>query len=171
MSDEQPRGRRPRRWWPVVAVLLLALVVTRSFFFEPFKTEGPSMEPTLRSGDQVLVEKRAYRDDLPRRGDLVVFHAPRTGEVTLKRAIGLPGDTVAIEDGVLVVDGRRQHESYADPDAIDSVYFGPVRVRPGTVFLLGDNRLDSRDSRDFGAVAQGELIGRVRGLIWPPSRW
>lgn len=171
MSDEKPRGRRPRRWWPAGLVLVLALVVTRVFFFEPFKTDGGSMEPTFRSGDQVLVEKRAYRHDLPRRGDLVVFRAPRTGDVTLKRAIGLPGDTVAIEDGRLVIDGRRQNESYSDPDAIDSVYFGPVRVRPGTVFFLGDNRLDSRDSRDFGAVAKNDLIGRVRGLIWPPGRW
>ena len=95
---------------------------------------------------------------------------PRTGDVTLKRAIGLPGDSVAIEDGRLVVNGRRQREPYTDPDAIDSVFFGPVRVRPGTVFFLGDNRLDSRDSRDFGAVAAGDLIGRVRGVVWPPSR-
>jgi signal peptidase I len=119
----------------------------------------------------VLVDKRAYRDGLPRRGDLVVFHRPRSGEVTLKRAIGLPGDTVAIEDGFLVVDGRRRHESYADPDAIDSVYFGPVRVPPGHVFFIGDNRLDSRDSRDFGAVDRRQIIGRVRGVLWPPARW
>jgi signal peptidase I len=171
MDAEQASRRRPRRWWPLVLVLVAAVVVARVFFVEPFKTEGGSMEPTLRSGDQVLVDKRAYRDGLPRRGDLVVFHAPDSGSVTLKRAIGLPGDAVAIEDGVLVVNGHRKVESYADPDAIDSVYFGPVRVRPGTVFFLGDNRLDSRDSRDFGAVAKHDLIGRVRGLIWPPSRW
>ncbi len=171
MTGAPEGGRRRRRWWPFVAVLVLVLVVARVFFVEPFRTDGVSMVPTLQSGDQVLVDKRAYRDDLPKRRDLVVFHAPRTGDVTLKRAIGLPGDTVAIEDGVLVVNGRRQVESYADPDKIDSVYFGPVRVRPGTVFLLGDNRLDSRDSRDFGAVARGDLIGRVRGLIWPPSHW
>jgi len=152
-------------------VLVAALVVARVFFVEPFRTDGGSMLPTLRSGDQVLVDKRAYRHALPQRGDLVVFHRPGSGDVTLKRAIGLPGDTVGIEDGVLVVNGRRRHEAYADPKAIDSVYFGPVRVRPGTVFVLGDNRLDSLDSRDFGAVTQRELIGRVRGLIWPPSRW
>jgi len=164
--------RRRRRLWPALLVVAALVVTARVFFFEPFKTDGLSMVPTLRSGDQVLVDKRAYRGSkLPQRGDLVVFHAPRTGDVTLKRAIGLPGDTVGIEDGVLVVNGRRQVEPYADPEAIDSVYFGPVRVRPGTVFLLGDNRLDSRDSRDFGSVAGGELIGRVRGLIWPPSRW
>ncbi len=149
---------------------MLALVAVRVFLLEPFRTDGVSMVPTLRSGDQVLVDKRAYRDALPRRRDLVVFHAP-DGAVTLKRAIGLPGDTVSIEDGVLIVNGRRQVEPYANPDAIDSVYFGPVRVRPGAVFFLGDNRLDSRDSRDFGAVARRALIGRVRGLIWPPSRW
>jgi signal peptidase I len=160
-----------RWWWVVLAVVAAALVVTRVFFFEPFRTDGPSMAPTLHSGDQVLVDKRAYRHRLPRRGDLVVFRAPRTGDVTLKRAIGLPGDSVAIEDGRLVVNGRRQNEPYTDPDAIDSVFFGPVRVRPGTVFFLGDNRLDSTDSRDFGAVPAGDLIGRVRGLIWPPSRW
>lgn len=167
-----PRRRRgPRRLWPFVLVVVVALVVARVFFVEPFKTDGASMLPTLHSGDQVLVDKRAYRHALPRRGDLVVFHRPRSGDVTLKRAIGLPGDSVGIEDGVLVVNGRPRHESYADPKSIDSVYFGPVRVRPGTVFLLGDNRLDSLDSRDFGAVRQDELIGRVRGLIWPPSRW
>jgi signal peptidase I len=59
----------------------------------------------------------------------------------------------------------------ADPEAIDSVYFGPVRVRPGTVFVLGDNRANSEDSRAFGAVPTGRLIGRVRARIWPPARW
>jgi signal peptidase I len=170
-DDDKPRARRPRRWWPFVLVVVLVLVVARVFFVEPFKTDGPSMLPTLHSGDQVLVDKRAYGGALPRLGDLVVFHRPRTGEVTLKRVVGLPGDTVGIEDGVLVVNGRHRIESYAVPDAIDSVYFGPVRVRAGTVFVLGDNRADSIDSRDFGAVTKGELIGRVRGLIWPPSRW
>ena len=129
------------------------------------------MLPTLRAGDQVLVDKRAYRDALPRRGDLVVFHAPRTGAVTLKRAIGLPGDTVAIEDGVLVLNGRRQSEPYADPEATDSVYFGPARVPAGAVFVLGDNRADSVDSRAFGAVPRGDLMGRVRVRLWPPARW
>ena len=170
-AGDTPRARRPRRHWPYVLALVLVLAVARIFFVEPFKTDGPSMLPTLHSGDQVLVDKRAYRDGLPHRGDLVVFRRPRSGEVTLKRVIGLPGDTVGIEDGVLVVNGRHRTESYADPDAIDSVYFGPVRVRAGTVFVLGDNRADSIDSRDFGAVTKGELIGRVRGLIWPPSRW
>jgi signal peptidase I len=153
----------------VAAVLLL--VPVHAFVAEPFRIQTGSMLPTLQAGDQVLVDKRAYRDRLPRRGELVVFRAPRSGDVTLKRAIGLPGDSVAIEDGVLVVNGRRQAEPYADPDAIDSVYFGPVRVPAGSVFVLGDNRADSLDSRDFGAVSRRELMGRVQVRLWPPARW
>ncbi len=169
--DKRKGERKRRRWWPLVLVIVLAIVLARAFFVEPFRIDSASMKPTLEAGDQVLVDKRAYRDGLPRRGELVVFEAPRTGEVTLKRAIGLPGDTVGLEDGVLVVNGRRQREPYADPEAIDSVYFGPVTVRRGSVFVLGDNRGDSIDSRDFGAIAQDDLIGRVRFRLWPPSRW
>jgi signal peptidase I len=170
-TGDRARGDRPRRWWPAAAAVVLAVVLARAFVAEPFRIDSGSMLPTLRAGDQVLVDKRAYRDALPRRGDLVVFHAPRTGHVTLKRAIGLPGDTVAIEDGALVVNGRRRTEPYADPDAIDSVYFGPARVPAAGVFVLGDNRADSIDSRDFGAVSRSELIGRVRVRLWPPGRW
>jgi signal peptidase I len=150
---------------------VVLLVLARAFLAEPFRIDSASMLPTLRAGDRVLVDKRAYRDALPRRGDLVVFHAPRTGDVTLKRAVGLPGDTVAIEDGVLVVNGRRRAEPYADADAIDSVYFGPARVPAGAVFVLGDNRADSIDSRAFGAVSRSRLMGRVQVRLWPPARW
>lgn len=166
MAHAPVRARRPRRLWPAVLLIVIALLLVRAFVAEPFRIDSGSMLPTLRGGEHVLVDKRAYRDALPQRGDLVVFHAPDSGDTTVKRAIGLPGDTVAIEDGVLVVNGRRQVEPYADPDAIDSVYFGPARVPPGTVFLLGDNRADSTDSRDFGAVARSELIGRVGLRLW-----
>ena len=148
-----------------MAVVVL-LVLARGFLAEPFRIDSGSMLPTLRAGDRVLVDKRAYRDALPRRGDLVVFHAPRTGDVTLKRAVGLPGDTVAIEDGVLVVNGGRRVEPYADPDAIDSVYFGPVRVPAGAVFVLGDNRADSLDSRSWGVLPHEAILGRARMVLW-----
>ena len=170
-TGDRARGDRPRRWWPAAAAVVLAVVLARAFVAEPFRIDSGSMLPTLRAGDQVLVDKRAYRDALPRRGDLVIFHAPRSGEVTLKRAIGLPGDTVAIEDGVLVVNGRRRQEPYADAHAIDSVYFGPARVPADAVFVLGDNRADSLDSRDFGAVPHRDLMGRVQVRLWPPARW
>jgi signal peptidase I len=126
------------------------------------------MLPTLRSGDSVLVEKLSHG---ARRGDLVVFHRPGNGEILLKRVVALGGDSVAIEDGALYVDGRRRHEPYANPHAIDGVYFGPVRVPRGSLFAMGDNRGDSLDSRQFGAVPVGRVIGRVVARIWPPGRW
>lgn len=151
----------------IVAVGLLCLPLVA----EPFRIPSASMAPTIQAGDHVIVDKRAYRDAVPERGELAVFHAPGAGEVTLKRVIGIPGDRVAIEDGVLMVNGRRQREPYADPASIDSEFFGPVTVRPGTVFVLGDNRADSVDSRDFGAVPTDRLIGRVAARVWPPTRW
>jgi signal peptidase I len=153
------------------AVLVGALVAIRLAVAEPFRIPSDSMKPTLVAGDHVLVDKLVYDAKMPRRGDLAVFRAPGTREIMLKRVVAVSGDTVGLEDGVLVVDGRRPREPYADAGAIDSVYFGPVRVRPGTVFVMGDNRADSRDSRDFGAVPDDELIGRVETRIWPPSRW
>jgi signal peptidase I len=160
------RARRHRLAVVVVAAAGLLLAV-RLFVAEPFAIPSQSMAPTLVRGDQVLVDKLAS----PRVGDLVVFHAPRSGEIMLKRVIARGGDTVAIEDGVLYVDGKRRAEPYTDPDAIDSVYFGPVKVARGSVFVLGDNRADSKDSRSLGSVPVGDVIGRVRARIWPPSRW
>ena len=77
----------------------------------------------------------------------------------------------AIEDGVLVVDGHPVEEPYADPESIDSVYFGPVRVPAGAVLVLGDNRANSLDSRAFGPIRADELQGRVVAVVWPPTRW
>jgi len=151
-------------------VALVVLVAARLVVAEPFGIPSDSMAPTLQRGDHVLVDKLAYRGGAPARGDLAVFEAPRTGEIMLKRVVAVGGQTVGIEDGRLVVDGRRPREPYADPDAIDSVYFGPVRVPRGTVFVLGDNRGDSTDSRTIGPVPVDDVIGRARARIWPPER-
>ena len=100
-----------------------------------------------------------------------MFHAPAGDEIMLKRVVAMEGQTVGIDDGSLVVDGHRVEEAYADPDAIDSVFFGPVRVPADSVFVMGDNRLDSEDSRTLGPVKTENLIGRARARVWPPSRW
>jgi len=170
-SGAPAAGRRRRRpsAFTIAIVLIALIVIVKLFVAEPFRIPSQSMEPTLRPGDQTLVNKLS--GDSPDRGDLVAFHAPRTGEILLKRVVAVGGDTVGLEDGVLVVDGRRVREPYADPDAIDSVYFGPVKVRPGTIFVMGDNRANSDDSRDFGAVPTDRIIGRAVARVWPPSRW
>ena len=160
-----------RRNAPLVlgALAVLLLLAIRVFVAEPFRIPSESMAPVLEPGDQALVTKIG---GAPHRGDLVAFHAPRTGEVLLKRVVAVGGDTVGLEDGVLVVNGRRPAEPYvADPDAIDSVYFGPVEVPAGSLFVLGDNRGNSEDSREFGAVPADRVIGRATARLWPPGRW
>jgi signal peptidase I len=151
-----------------IVALVAAVLAARHFVAEPFRVPSGSMLPTLRSGDSVLVEKLSRG---ARRGDLVVFHRPGNGEILLKRVVAVGGDTVALQDGALYVDGHRRHEAYANPRAIDGVYFGPVRVPRGSLFAMGDNRGDSLDSRQFGAVPDGRVIGRVVARIWPPGRW
>jgi signal peptidase I len=163
------RGRRRPSGLAVGFALIALLILVRIFVAEPFRIPTESMSPTLRPGDQALVEKLGAKS--PERGQLVAFHSPQNGEVLLKRVVAVGGDTVGLEDGVLVVNGRKIHEAYADPDAIDSVYFGPVKVRAGTIFVMGDNRANSEDSRDFGAVRTDSIIGRAVVRLWPPSRW
>jgi signal peptidase I len=150
------------------ACLIALVVLIRVFAAESVLVRSASMQPTFHAGDHVLVNKLAYRFDAPRRGDLVVFHRPRSDEVMLKRVVGVAGERVAIEDGVLSVDGRAQREPFVDHSRVDSVYFGPVRVPPGAIFVMGDQRDNSLDSRTFGAVPTDRLVGRVELRIWPP---
>jgi signal peptidase I len=153
-----------------VALLVVLVIPGRAYVAEPFAIASESMEPTLRPGDHVLVEKLSYRFGSPRRGDLVVFRTPDRSSLAVKRIVGLAGDRVAIEDGVLAINGHLQREPYVDQSRVDSVYFGPVVVPPGDVFVMGDNRADSHDSRDYGAVPQRSLIGRVLTRLWPLFR-
>jgi signal peptidase I len=105
------------------------------------------------------------------RRDVVVVPHPETGDLLVKRAVGLGGDRVAIEDGVLVVDGLVVCEPSIDPARQDGVWFGPVTVPAGEVFLMGDDRESSIDSRDFGPVPVADVVGRVGVRVWPaPGR-
>ncbi|MCU1377125.1 MAG: signal peptidase [Acidimicrobiales bacterium] len=143
------------------------LVVAWWLVAEPLRVTSVSMEPTLRAGDQLLVDKLSYRLHAPRRNDLIVFSRPGNGQLMVKRIVGLPGETVAIEDGVLVVNGRPRREPYVDQRMVDSVYFGPKTVPDDTVFVMGDNRGDSIDSRSYGPVEVEAIVGRVLWRMWP----
>jgi signal peptidase I len=150
---------------PLLAVAVLVLFGARLLVAEPFKIPSESMRPTLGAGDHVVANKLAYRFGAPRVGDVAVLRAPGTDEVVVKRIVALGGQRVEIRDGVLFVDGRPRRERFVDYDTVDGFFFGPARVARGAVFVLGDNRGDSRDSRDFGAVPRSRLIGRVDATI------
>jgi signal peptidase I len=149
-----------------MAVVVGLVVALRVFVAEPMRVPTGSMQPTLRPGDHVLLEKLGAAD----RGDLVVF-TRRDGDLFLKRVVAVSGDEVGIEDGYLVVNGHTVEEPYVDHRVLDGVYFGPVTVPPGSVFMMGDNRADSVDSRTFGPVRRDTIVGRVMVRIWPnPGR-
>jgi signal peptidase I len=148
-------------------VVLTGVLMTASFVVEPVRVRSQSMSPTLTGGDHLLIDKISARAHHPRRGDVVAFELPTTPGLLIKRVVAVAGDTVGIEDGVLVVDGRPIEEPFVDPAQMDSVYFGPVTVPDRTVFVMGDNRANSVDSRNLGPVPIGNVVGRALLRIWP----
>jgi signal peptidase I len=122
------------------------------------------MSPTLSEGDLVLLVRNG---SAMQRMEVVAVEQPDTGGLLVKRAVGLGGDQVSIEDGVLVVNGAAVCEPAVDPVRLDGVWFGPVTVPPGELFLLGDDRDSSIDSRAFGTVPELDVRGRVDNRLWP----
>ncbi len=153
--------------WFAGAIVLLLLV--RGFVAEPVRVHGDSMEPTLPAGALLLVDKVTFHTRDPHRGDVVVTTDPRNGGSIVKRVVAIAGDSVGIDDGVLMVNGVKVIESYVDNTGMEGYYFGPDLVPSGYVFLLGDKRLDSVDSRAFGPVAVDDLDGKLLTTLWPPG--
>jgi len=162
-SDDSSTVRRVVWFAAVVVVLLLV----RTFLAEPVRVSGDSMEPTLRPGAVVVIDKVSYRIHDPRRGDVVVTSDPRNGVSIVKRVVAVGGDSVAIENGSLVLNGVAVGETYIDNTDMAGFYFGPDVVPEGEVFVLGDHRADSVDSRAFGPIAVDSIDGRVLNKIWP----
>ena len=151
---------RQSLWWVAAVLVVAAVVVGRLFFLDVMRVTSGSMEPTVCGGDVVLTGRLA--PDVPLAGgDIVVFTNPEDGSDSLKRVVALPGQVVTMEDGQLVVDGVAVDEPYVDLSTIDGVYFGPKTVPPGGVFLMGDNRELSIDSRQYGAVDRMAVHDRM----------
>lgn len=155
----------------LAALAILGAGVSREFVAAPYTVAYGSMEPGLADGDRLVVNKLAYRLRPPKRGDVVAFDSGAlptggTGETYVKRVIGIAGDTVEARDGVVLVNGVP-----AEDTALDSTQpFGPVQVPPEMLFVLGDNRTVSVDSRAFGMVPVDAVVGEVSAVIWPLDR-
>ncbi len=172
-APSRAAGHRPARTVVVVlvaAALVCLLGLVRTYVAGPVRISSQSMEPTLYAGDVVLVDRRGVDVAELDRGDLVTFGDPGTGEPMLKRVVALPGDSVATIDAILHVNDRPVEEPYVDFSDWEGIFNARVEVPAGSVFLLGDNRGNSVDSRDFGAVPRRALIGRVALRFWPPRR-
>lgn len=161
-------------WAAVIVGSLLVAILVKTFLLQAFYIPSASMEPTLHPQDRVLVNKLSYELHDVNRGDLIVFGHPEevSGEDTqdlIKRVIGLPGETVELRENSVLIDGQPLDEPYL-PEGTTFSDFGPVQVPEGHVFVLGDNRAASRDSRVFDSVPIDDIVGRAFFRIWPPSR-
>lgn len=151
--------------------LALVLFLIIRVGVQSYRIEGQSMEPNFHDGEYLLVNKLAYRLGEYERGDVIVFHYPNDpSKDYIKRIIGLPGDTVEIRDGRLYINGTLVDEPYPTmPMPMRNE--PPVTVQPGTLFVMGDNRPASSDSRSWGLLDQKFVIGKAWIAIWPYQAW
>jgi signal peptidase I len=184
-TTPSPRQRRRRRHpgldWLFIAVAAVGVAfVVRLVVVQQFDVEGESMLGTLHSGDRVMVNKLSYVAHDPRHGDVVVLKDIKARvEVRdlIKRVVALPGETIEYRDCQLLIDGRTVDEPYLDPAVVGpdgcGVSQAPVEVEPDHVFVMGDNRSASLDSRTaaIGQIPFDHLIGRAFVVVWPRSDW
>jgi signal peptidase I len=187
-SGANPLRRRTPLRRIVASAVLVVLVVgaivlfTPGLVFEHFWVPTPSMAATLIPGDHVLVDRLAYSVNGPRRGDVIVFHPPGKQDVYIKRVVGLPGDRISLRNGHVFINGKRLREPYlreddgvaepTDPWACAGAptawsLVAAYTVPAGEYFVMGDNRTDSDDSRDWGPVPRSRILGEAIVTIWP----
>ena len=149
----------------IVPAILIALLI-HIFLAQATRVYGQSMEPSLHTDERLVVEKLSYRFHGPRHGDIIVLHDPSGGaELLIKRVIGLPGERVNVADGRVYVDGLPIDEPYLAQPTLGSGR--SWSIPPLTVFVMGDNRGASRDSRIFGPVGLNQIVGHAIFRYWP----
>jgi len=151
----------------VIPAVVIALVINL-FLAQATQVLGQSMEPNLHSAQRVVVEKVTYRFfHGPRRGDIVVINLPGQTEMLIKRVVGLPGETIEVRGGKVYIEGEQVDEPWTvNPGGSG---YGPQTIPPLHVFLMGDNRGASNDSRNFGPVPIDHVVGHAWFSYWPPE--
>ena len=169
-QENEPSGLR-MLWVYVLEVLetiapafVIALLINL-FLAQSTYVHGQSMEPNLHTDQRLIVEKVSYRLHPPRRGDIVIIDVDTSDVPLIKRVVGLPGETIAIRQNQVLINGVALEEEYLQD--IKQNDYGPVQVPAGQIFVMGDNRNASNDSRYFGAVAFDRVIGRAWISYWP----
>ncbi len=171
-------------WVFVVVIAIGAAMLIRLFLFQQYYIDGPSMQTTLMPQDRVLVNKMSYKLHDIHRGDVIVFDRV-TNQVQhddlIKRVLGLPGETLEIRSCIVYIDGVQVDEPYLNPEQTSQIEpsarcgshtdMAPIEVPEDMVFVMGDNRVQSFDSRDFGPIDTDKVRGRAFVVIWPASAW
>jgi signal peptidase I len=178
-TDRSSSSTRNMVEWALVVVgaIVIAFLV-KTFLVQAFQIPSASMHPTLLEGDRVLVNKLSYDLHDVHRGDVVVFSRPAgmsagpdDPDDLIKRVIGLPGDTIQTKDGDVYINGRVLEEPYLEQGTVSDGIDVPVTIPEGEVWVMGDNRGDSQDSRVFGPIPADSIVGRAFVVMWPISRW
>ena len=160
-------------WFRDLMLSILIAVLVILFLYRPVKVEGTSMMPSLYDQERLFINQFSYKFGLGdiRRGDTVVFWYPEdTTKSYIKRVIGLPGDTVAVQDGYVIVNGKRLVENYVPSEYRDDRPYPPTVVPPNDYFVLGDHRISSNDSRAWGFVPRDYIYGKAVFVFWPLER-
>jgi len=173
-----PSTSKAPRSCPVLAVWLRDLVISLAisafiiiFLYQPVKVEGTSMMPSLDDQERIFVNKFVYRLEAIQRGDIVVFRYPRdTSKSYIKRVVGLAGDHIRIDDGLVYVNDKPLDEDYVPAAFADNRSYPETIVPPNSFFVLGDHRSMSNDSRDFGAVKETFIYGKAVFGYWPVDK-
>jgi signal peptidase I len=169
-------------WLKAIVIAVALVLVIRWIFFAPFIVDGPSMQPNFHTGERIIVNKILFDVRQPKHGEVIVFHVPSEGRDFIKRVIGVPGDTVKVEGDTVTVNGNVVDETYIK-EALDEKHnnnelyntkagfpndqFQDGTVPEGHVFVLGDNRSNSTDSRSIGFVPFKDIVGRADLVFWP----
>ena len=183
-DDTAPSAARRRArglidWIVVIGVALLVAFLVRTFVLAHFVVDGHSMDTTLHDGDRVFVNKLSYRLHDPNRGDVVVLHEINGASERdlIKRVIALEGETIELRNCVVLIDGVELLEPYLDPQVVTPGNcggdYGPTAVPEDHVFVMGDNRAGSQDSRseNVGPIDEDDIVGRAFVVFWPTSHW
>lgn len=163
-KQDEKKTNETWEWLKALLVAVIIAVLIRVFVFAPIVVDGESMIQTLDHKERLIVNKAVYFINEPRHGDIIVFHATEDKD-WIKRVIGEPGDIVEAIDGVLYVNGEVIEEPYLNSDAVTHDFY--TEVPENQLFVMGDNRTSSRDSRHIGSVPIENVIGRADLSYWP----
>ncbi|MFC5401912.1 signal peptidase I [Cohnella soli] len=197
IAEREPEGPPPGKpvkkqgnelleWIKALAIAGILVFVIRWLLLSPFIVDGPSMQPNFWNRERIIVNKIIYDIRAPKRGEVIVFHVPEEKRDFIKRVIGVPGDTVKVDGDTVYINGKPIEEkylksayeeahangekyNYRSDGSFPNTKFPDGVVPEGTVFVMGDNRSNSEDSRMIGYIPQSRIVGRADLIFWPLS--